>query len=130
MFTIDQIKEAHSKVKTGADFPSYVQNLIKLGVIHYSTHVEDGHTEYVGENNYRVQSNSSYPTLNIAEKSELEKFKDNLKNHQQGETDYFTFCRQSAALGVDKWIVDMIQMTCTYYDKIGDVMLVEEIPKP
>ena len=44
MFTIDQIKEAHSKVKSGADFPQYVQDLIKLGVIHYTTYVRDGHT--------------------------------------------------------------------------------------
>ena len=32
MFTIEQIKNAHAKVKSGADFPTYVQNLIKLGV--------------------------------------------------------------------------------------------------
>jgi hypothetical protein len=28
MFTITQIKEAHSKVKSGADFPAYIQGLI------------------------------------------------------------------------------------------------------
>lgn len=32
MFTIEQIKEAHSKVKSGADFPNYIQDLIILGV--------------------------------------------------------------------------------------------------
>ena len=30
MFTIAQIKEAHSKVKSGADFPQYIQDLIQL----------------------------------------------------------------------------------------------------
>ena len=30
MFTIAQIKEAHDKVKSGADFPKYIQDLINL----------------------------------------------------------------------------------------------------
>ena len=33
MFTIQQIKEAHSKVKSGSDFPKYVQDIIALGVL-------------------------------------------------------------------------------------------------
>lgn len=28
MFTLDQIKAAHNKVKSGADFPAYIQDLI------------------------------------------------------------------------------------------------------
>ena len=32
MFTIQQIKDAHSKVKSGADFPQYMQDIIALGV--------------------------------------------------------------------------------------------------
>lgn len=27
MFTVTQIKEAHSKVKSGADFPKYIQQI-------------------------------------------------------------------------------------------------------
>ena len=37
MFTIAQIKEAHSRVKSGADFPTYIQDLIELGVKGYDT---------------------------------------------------------------------------------------------
>jgi hypothetical protein len=44
MFTIEQIKAAHSKVKSGTDFPAYVQELIALGVTGYETYVADGHT--------------------------------------------------------------------------------------
>ena len=32
MFTVEQIQEAHSKVKSGADFPKYIQDIKKLGV--------------------------------------------------------------------------------------------------
>jgi hypothetical protein len=37
MFAIEQIKAAHSKVKSGADFLNYVQDLIKLGITSYET---------------------------------------------------------------------------------------------
>ena len=56
MFTLDQIGKAHSKVKSGADFPQYIQDLIKIGVIHYSTFVSDGHTIFFGEKNVRIES--------------------------------------------------------------------------
>ncbi len=44
MFTVEQIKTAHSKVKSGADFPAYIQDINKLGVASYETFVTDGHT--------------------------------------------------------------------------------------
>ena len=63
MFTLDQIKTAHSKVKSGADYPNYVQDLIKLGVTGYDTYVSDGHAVYREENNYVIQSDSKYPVM-------------------------------------------------------------------
>jgi uncharacterized protein YbcV (DUF1398 family) len=128
MFDINQIKEAHSKVKSGADFPNYVQDLIKLGVTSYDTFVNDGHTKYFGENNFQVESESKYLQMEVAKDSDSEKFKGYLKTHQQGQTDYATFCKHSAETGVEKWTVDMKQMTCTYYDKANGKMLVENIP--
>lgn len=128
MFTIDQIKEAHSKVKSGADFPQYIQDLIGLGVEAYSTYVMDGHTEYFGKDDYHIKSDSKYPVLNVSEKSDSGNFINRLKIHQQGQTDYMTFCNDSTNNGVEKWIVDTRKMTCTYYDKAGNNMLEEKIP--
>lgn len=128
MFSLEQIKTAHSKVKSGADFPNYVQELIHLGVTSYENYVTDGHTVYTGVNNYNIQSAGKYAIIEIAQKSNHEKFRYSLKIHQQGQTDYLTFCRHSAETGVEKWVVDMAEMTCTYYDKAGNKMLVEKIP--
>lgn len=128
MFTIDQIKAAHSKVKSGADFPKYVQDLIELGVISYHTYVSDGHAEYFGESNYQIKSDAKYPILNVSEKSNSENFINRLKIHQQGQTDYMTFCKDSAETGVEKWVVDTKAMTCTYYDLSGNMMMEEKIP--
>lgn len=41
MFTIEQIKAAHSKVKSGADFPSYIREIKQLGVTGYEVSVSD-----------------------------------------------------------------------------------------
>lgn len=130
MFTIQQIKEAHSKVKSGADFPKYIQDIIQLGVESYESFVSDGHAEYYGSDGYKTQSDAKYPSLVIAAQSDKIQFQKDLKEHQQGKTAYLTFCRISAEWGVEKWVVDMSKMTCTYYDKSGNELLVETIPTP
>jgi uncharacterized protein YbcV (DUF1398 family) len=130
MFTINQVKEAHSKVKSGADFPNYVQDIIKLGVNSYETFVTDGHTRYQGNNHFSIQTDAKYPVLHIADQSDKLQFQQDLKAHQQGKTDYSTFCADCAKSGIEKWTVDMSAMTCTYYDKAGNEILVEIIPAP
>ncbi|MBK9992685.1 MAG: DUF1398 domain-containing protein [Saprospiraceae bacterium] len=129
MFTVDQIEQAHSKVKSGADFPKYIQEIKALGVVAFETWVNDSHTEYFGENNFRTASKPKYAELIISENSDGENFKGRLKEHQQGKTDYFTFCKDCAETGIEKWIVNLHHMTCIYYDKIGTEILVEQIPQ-
>ena len=125
--TVDQIKEAHSKVKSGADFPNYIQDLIKLGVTYYETFVKDGHTDYYGANDYTTSSEQKYDALTIAKISNIEQFKKDIKAHQQGKTDYPTFCNDCAVSGIEKWAVSMDKMTCTYYDVEENELLVEAI---
>lgn len=129
MFTVEQIKAAHSKVKSGADFPAYIQDIKKLGVTFYETFVTDGHTDYYGANDYKTSSVAKYDALTIAQVSNIEQFKTDIKAHQQGKTDYPTFCNDCAKSGIEKWAVCMDKMTCTYYDKAGNEILVEQIPQ-
>ena len=42
MFSMEQITQAHSKVKSGAGFPAYIAEIKQLGVTSYETHVSDG----------------------------------------------------------------------------------------
>ena len=128
MFTIAQIKEVHSKVKSGADFPAYIQDLILLGVERYETYVTDGHTVYQGSNGFSVPSDAKYSALEVANQSDKTQFQKDLKAHQQGQTDYPTFCGSCATAGIEKWVVDMPAMTCVYYDKAGNEILAETIP--
>ena len=128
MFTIQQIKNAHSKVKSGANFPKYMQDIMALGVTSFETFVFDNHTNYFGNDNFSISSDGFSETLPIANESNIEQFKSDLKSHQQGNTDYMTFLKDCAKSGVEKWIVVMDKMTCSYYDKNGNEMLAEKIP--
>ena len=129
MFTIEQIKTAHSKVKTGADFPFYIKEIKALGVTHYETYVTDGHIDYHGVNDYTVNVTSKYEPIVIVDNPKPEEFKVELSAHQQGKTDYLTFIKMCAETGIEKWAISMDKMTCTYYDKAANKILVEEIPQ-
>lgn len=127
MFTLDQIKTTHARVKSGADFPQYVADINALGVLRYTQYVTDGTTVYTGHD-HKVASPAKYDPFLVAETADIDQLQHHLKIHQEGKTDYLTFCRQAAKDGVEKWIVDTIALTCTYYDKSGNAILTEVIP--
>lgn len=128
MFTVQQIEDAHKKVKSGAEFPKYIQEIKGFGVKNFTTWVKDSHTEYFGENDFKTESQPKYDALEISETVNPDEFKKQLKIHQQGGTDYMQFCRDCAENGVEKWIVDLDKFTCIYFDKGGSEVLTEEIP--
>ena len=130
MFTVNQINDLHAKVKSGADFPGYIQDLIGLGVTGFETFVTDGHTDYFGEDGIKIQSDANHAVIKLADESDKDQFQEDLKDHQQGKTSYQTFCLDCAWSGVEKWVVDMAKMTCVYFDKAGNEMLAEAIPTP
>lgn len=129
MFTVEQIKAAHGKVKSGADFPAYIKEIKSLGVTHYEAYVADGHIDYHGGNDYTAKVPAKYDSFVITDTVKGEEFKAALIAHQQGKTDFLTFIKMCAAVGIEKWAICMNKMTCTYYDKRGNEILVEEIPQ-
>ncbi|WP_366183550.1 DUF1398 family protein [Flavobacterium ovatum] len=128
MFTLSQIQAAHDKVQSGADFSSYIQDLIQLGVKGYDTIVADGRVSYYGDNDYTTSTDKKYDTLATASMLNKERFIEFLVMHQGGQTDYFTFCQHAVQCGIAKWRVDIIEMTCTYSDILGNAILIEKIP--
>lgn len=69
MFTVEQIQEAHAKVKSGTDFPKYNQDIKQLGVKAFETWVIDSHTEYFGDDGFQTKSEPIYDELFVADKS-------------------------------------------------------------
>ncbi|HMG81728.1 MAG TPA: DUF1398 family protein [Ferruginibacter sp.] len=125
---IEQIKAAHAKVKSGANFPNYVQEMKTLGVTSYEHYVSDGHIEYKGNNGFAISADAKWEIRLIAPEGDTDRLKHFLSIHQDGQTDYPTFCKQAAVAGVEKWVVNMIEMSCIYYDTKGNEMVVEKIP--
>lgn len=130
MFTLEQIHKASEKVKSGADFPQFVQDLKEIGVTQYDSFVADGQTIYYGINDFNIDGKSKYPKMKVNNMSSTDKLKHAIAIHQQGQTDYPTFCQQAADAGVEKWTTHMVEMTVTYFNKEGKEMTMEPIPLP
>lgn len=128
-FTVEALMTVHSKVKSGADFPTYIQQIKAMGVSHYETYVEDGHINYHEGDNYTAKVPAKYDSLVIANDVNVDEFKAGLQAHQQGKTDFLTFIKMCAATGVEKWEIHMEKMTCTYFDRKGNIILAEQIPQ-
>lgn len=129
MFTIQDIKTAESKIKTGADFPQFIREIKALGVVRNDVYVSKGLAVYFDDENHTEEASpDQYPDLVINEESSSEKLTHALKIHQRGETDYFTFCKQAADAGVEKWIIDLEEMTVVYLDTEGNELIKEHIP--
>ncbi|MEO3405941.1 DUF1398 family protein [Mucilaginibacter sp. CAU 1740] len=129
MFTEQQLKAAHSKVKTGADFPAYINEIKGLGLLRYEFWVDNGRTIYYGGNSHVIATESKYPEQGISTGSSADELRHIITIHQQGQTDFNTFCKQVAHAGVEKWVIDTSLMTCTYCNLKGQVMVSEPIPE-
>ncbi|MBO9675469.1 MAG: DUF1398 family protein [Sphingobacteriaceae bacterium] len=128
MFTIEDIWAAELKIKTGADFPRFIKEIKELGVKRNDVYVGNGLSIYFDDEDNVLQARpEEYPELVINEESSARKLEHALKVHQQGETDYFTFCKQAADAGVEKWVTDLEEMTCTYLDAEGNELVKEKI---
>ncbi len=65
--------------------------------------------------------------MTVADTADADNFKVGLIDHQQGKTDYLSFIKMCAECGIEKWGISIDTMTCTYFDKSGKVILVEQI---
>ncbi|PWS28994.1 phage envelope protein [Pedobacter yonginense] len=130
MFSIEEIKIAESKIETGADFPKFISEIKALGVKRNDVYVSNGLSVYFdGDDHSQQVSPDEYPNLVINDESSVEKLKHALSVHQSGETDFTTFCKQAADAGVEKWVIDVDEMTCTYLDSEGHELIKENIPQ-
>jgi uncharacterized protein YbcV (DUF1398 family) len=128
MFTLQQIKTAHANVKSGSDFPRYIREIKTLGLKSYTFNVTDGSTTYYGNNGQRLSAPSIYAPKQINLHPSSDALRNIIAIHQQGKTDFPTFCDQAAAAGVKEWMIDTERMLCIYRDADGKEMVSEPIP--
>jgi len=128
MLTLAHIQKAHSRVKSGADFPAYAHELKKLGLHHYTFFLEDGHAEYVGNDGTQFQSDAKWLKKEIGNPDPTA-FETALRVHQNGASDFVTLADQAARYGIHNWVVDLDRMQCTYFDRTGNLLVTENIPE-
>lgn len=121
------MQAAHSKVKSGADFPAYVQEIKKAGLLYYTFYVANGATVYTGAGDYELSGEAKYHPQSINDNGNADALQQCIRQHQQGYSDFFTFCRLCAECGVERWVVDTRSMYCTYLDKAGNALVAEPI---
>ena len=129
MFTLQQVTAAHAKLKSGAYFRAFVQEINQLCLLRYDFQVKIGQTEYHGANGLQISGNAIYPEKTISIQASSIAVRQIIAETQQGKSDFLTFCQQVADAGVNKWVVDTQAMMCTYYDLAGHSMVAEPIPE-
>ncbi len=85
MFTLQQVKTAHAKVKSGADFPRYIAEIKALDLERYIFSVVDGSTTYYGANGYEVASPAIYPAKTINVSASPETLRQNIATTSRGK---------------------------------------------
>ncbi len=122
------MKAAHAKVKSGADFPHYIQEIKSYGLKSYTYSVTDGTITYYGESGHQVAAPAIYKPKTINPIASPDELRNIISIHQQGKTDFPTFCEQAAAAGVKQWVIDTERMLCIYEDTDGKALVAEPIP--
>ena len=130
MFSLERFKELKANVKHRDDFPVFVQALKKTGISYFETFLEDGHADYYTNDGIKVSTAREYAGISLAEKSDNELLEKSIQLFQKDDIDYLTFCNSCAKSGVEKWVVSMGEMSCSYHNKEGDIMFVETIATP
>ncbi len=128
MLTIDHISQIHASVKSGSNFPQYVQDLKALGLAYYDVFICDGHSEYHAVSGEQLQTPDKYQYLEIAPKANTQALRQTIRKHQRGQINFLTFCLQAAHAGVHAWRTDITHLRCIFYDRAGHEILIEPIP--
>lgn len=126
-FSLEKIQEAHGKF-TGVDFPKLIQAFKNMGMLTNTYNLQSGQVTYTHTKGEKIHVQANAVDLAINPTSSTEGAKDVLKRHQAGETDFVTFCREIAGAGVYKWVSNMDEMTCSYYDLNENIVIDEAIP--
>ena len=97
-------------------------------MVRNTVNVQTGQVSYQASDGQVLTSTGYQATSPVAEQADQEQFVQILRNHQAGQTDFPTFCEETAQAGLYKWVIDLEQMTCSYLDLADQVVFVEAVP--
>jgi uncharacterized protein YbcV (DUF1398 family) len=127
MFTLEQITDIHDRLGGSDTLGAYLRALRAIGVATYDSYITDGHSEYFGADGQKLNGPAFHETFAIAETCNQEQFLQYMQQVQQGDVGYVEMSKALADNGVEKWTFDTKQLTITYFDKAGNVLLAEKV---
>lgn len=125
-FTLESICEAH-KLYTGPEFPKLIREFKAMGMVTNIYNLETGVVSYLNKTGDSIEDKGIQVT-EIGLHSDYAAALTALKRNQRGESDFTAFCNEIAAAGIYKWVSDLEKMTCSYYDKQENAVIMENIP--
>lgn len=129
MVSLTKIRESVDRIRTGEDFPAFSCDMREFGVSRIDVYMVNGMASFYCEGGHALHTAAAYANLSINSDSSVFNLISSLKYHRKGEFDFVTFCFEAAAAGVEKWVVDLLQMEVRYYDSKGSCILCTEIPR-
>ncbi|MCE5113432.1 DUF1398 domain-containing protein [Staphylococcus aureus] len=127
-FTLSEIQQAHQQY-TGVDFPKLFKEFKDMGMTYNIVNIKDGTATYVHQSEDDIVTSSVKSNHPVAPSSNQSIVQDVLTRHQQGQTDFETFCDEMAEAGIYKWHIDIQAGTCTYIDLKEQAIISELIPQ-
>lgn len=127
-FTLSEIQQAHQQY-TGVDFPKLFKEFKDMGMTYNIVNIQDGTATYVHQSEDDIVTSSVKSNHPVAPSSNQSIVQDVLTRHQQGQTDFETFCDEMAEAGIYKWHIDIQAGTYTYIDLKEQAIISELIPQ-
>ncbi|HCY6356353.1 TPA: DUF1398 family protein [Staphylococcus aureus] len=127
-FKLSAIQQAHQQF-TGVDFPKLFKAFKDMGMTYNIVNIQDGTATYVHQSEDDIVTSSVKSNHPVAPSSNQSIVQDVLTRHQQGQTDFETFCDEMAQAGIYKWHIHIQAGTCTYIDLQEQAIISELIPQ-
>ncbi|HHE7635993.1 TPA: DUF1398 domain-containing protein [Staphylococcus aureus] len=127
-FKLSAIQQTHQQF-TGVDFPKLFKAFKDMGMTYNIVNIQDGTATYVHQSEDDIVTSSVKSNHPVAPSSNQSIVQDVLTRHQQGQTDFETFCDEMAQAGIYKWHIDIQAGTCTYIDLQEQAIISELIPQ-
>ena len=127
MFTLENINRGHVQF-TGPDFPKLIAYFKDLSMVENTVDIQSGQVTYRSQTGQTLEKTGYQVTIPVSDQANLDQFVTILRNHQAGQTDFPTFCQETAEAGIYKWVTDLEAMTCSYLDQAEQAVFVETIP--
>ncbi|HFI0446182.1 TPA: DUF1398 domain-containing protein [Streptococcus suis] len=127
MFTLENINHGHEQF-TGPDFLKLIAYFKDMGIVENTVDIQSGQVVYRSKAGQTLEKQDYQVTIPVSDRVNLDQFVTILRNHQAGQTDFPTFCQETAEAGIYKWVIDLEAMTCSYLDQAEQAVFVETIP--